>query len=61
MSWNECSVMDEGRTLWFAGKPRAELSCGFGISRKTGTRSSIVIRNAVSRAYGPKPPHLPLL
>jgi transposase-like protein len=52
MPWKECSVMDErlqfvARRL--AGEPMAELCREFGISRKTGYKSSIVIRNVGSK------------
>ena len=49
MPWKECSVTDErlqfvARRL--AGESMAELCREFGISRKTGTRSSSATRNA---------------
>jgi len=52
MPWKECSVMDErlqfvARRL--AGEPMAELCSEFGISRKTGYKILIVIRNAACR------------
>jgi hypothetical protein len=34
MPWKECSVMDEGFSLWLAGEPMAELCREFGISRR---------------------------
>jgi hypothetical protein len=51
MPWKECSVMDErlqfvGRRL--AGEPMAELCREFGISRKTGTRSSSATRSSAT-------------
>jgi hypothetical protein len=34
----ECSVVEEGLSLWLAGWPMAELCRELGISRKTGCK-----------------------
>ena len=52
MPWKECSVTDErmqfvARRL--AGEAMAELCREFGISRKTGYKISIAIRNVACR------------
>jgi len=52
MAWKECSVMDErlqfvARRL--AGEATWELCSEFGISRKTGYKIVIGIRNGVFR------------